>query len=538
MLVNLFGASVCLAGLPLAVSTLDCTANGFKQGNIHVYEPGSTNYNKFAPSMFSEFSTAEVLANIKFVVSPTNEAEAKIVLDLANKCKIRVLPRGGGHSYLGASVYTEQKSIVLRMKRFVPRSSQKTINIDTVSGTATVGAGVILGEMYEEIHQASTPSKTFHLAGGTCPTVGIGIIFGGGKGYYSRKHGYLCDSVKSMRVVVYKNGKFTAVTASTTTNEDLYYALLGGGGGNFGLVTEVTFELIRLYNDKDGNNVITFYKGGYDPNAASDKSLVGKFLKYSTSKVADSNDVYTRIQVDKSNAIGFHALCECSKTGCENCVNAMNTLNGEMNGGQINHGTAYSEAFWEGGCHGIGEVNSLIDCAKAVESKTLSQKKNTVHKSMNLKTEGLEANIKTALARVKESTSGFPMFEVDVVGGKMKQGSDKNSYPRGGGKYDFNLQVFDTSSSRHNIHSIYNAFKTSDIGTAYPDYPDPELFNKDLAVPKNLHKLHYHDSPDYESFTARYTKNITALENIQCKYNSIDMFRFANYVGSIKSKCS
>lgn len=136
--------------------------------------------------------------------------------------------RSGGHSYAGYSVPTNGLVVDLGRLNGVRAHSD---------GTAVVGAGARLGDVYERLAKAGRA-----IGGGSCPTVGIsGLTLGGGVGVLTRKLGLTCDQVRSMRVVT-ADGRLR--TASATSEPELFWALRGGGGGNLGIVTEFTFATV------------------------------------------------------------------------------------------------------------------------------------------------------------------------------------------------------------------------------------------------------------------------------------------------------
>jgi FAD/FMN-containing dehydrogenase len=138
-----------------------------------------------------------------------------------------VRARSGGHSYAGYS--TAARGVVLDLRDL------NAIRVDKHTGTATIGAGALLIDVYAELAKSGVT-----LPGGTCPTVGIaGVTLGGGFGLASRRFGLTVDSVKAMRLVT-ADSRLQSVDEHT--DSDLFWALRGGGGGNFGVVTEFTFK--------------------------------------------------------------------------------------------------------------------------------------------------------------------------------------------------------------------------------------------------------------------------------------------------------
>jgi hypothetical protein len=139
--------------------------------------------------------------------------------------------RSGGHSYAGYSTFAD--GIVLDLRGL------KTISVDRGAGTATVGAGAQLIDVYTALaaHGATIPA-------GSCPSVGIsGVTLGGGMGLAGRAFGLTTDHVVGVKIVT-ADGVLRTVDARR--DPDLLWALRGGGGGNFGVVTEFTYRLRAL----------------------------------------------------------------------------------------------------------------------------------------------------------------------------------------------------------------------------------------------------------------------------------------------------
>lgn len=91
------------------------------------------------------------------------------------------------------------------------------------------------------------------FAGGSASTVGSGSISTiGGIGTLKRTFGLTIDSILSYKIILPptkdRESKLVKVDSG-----DLFWALKGGGANNFGIVTEVTYNILHV------NNVINYY---------------------------------------------------------------------------------------------------------------------------------------------------------------------------------------------------------------------------------------------------------------------------------------
>ncbi|BBY07395.1 FAD-binding oxidoreductase [Mycobacterium noviomagense] len=180
------------------------------------------------------FATAKQVFNTNYngstpaaVVVPTSAADVQKAMAFAAAHNLKVAPRSGGHSYVGAS--TANGTMVLDLRQ-LPGG----INYDAASGQVTVTPATDLYALHQALAAAGRGIPT-----GTCPSVGTaGHALGGGLGAHSRHAGLMCDALTSAAVVL-PSGQ--AVTASAANNPDLFWALRGGGGGNFGVTTSLSF---------------------------------------------------------------------------------------------------------------------------------------------------------------------------------------------------------------------------------------------------------------------------------------------------------
>ena len=199
------------------------------------------------PANGTQFATGKQVFNSLYagsnpaaVVTVSSQDDVRKAVTFATANKLKVAPRGGGHSYVGASSTTGTMVLDLRG---LPGGA----NFDPGSGNVTVTPATTIYALHQALANAGRAIPT-----GTCPTVGIGgLALGGGLGADSRHAGLTCDALQSATVVLPSGD---VVTVSAGSNPDLFWALRGGGGGNFGVTTSMTFstfatgdvDLVRL----------------------------------------------------------------------------------------------------------------------------------------------------------------------------------------------------------------------------------------------------------------------------------------------------
>jgi len=186
-----------------------------------------------------QFDSAKAVFNTNYngltpaaVVTATSVADVQKAMAFASANNLKVAPRGGGHSYVGAS--TANGTMVLDLRQ-LPGG----IDYDAATGQVTVTPATSLYAMHQVLAAAGRGIPT-----GTCPSVGAaGHALGGGLGAHSRHAGLMSDALRSATVVL-PGGQ--TVTASANSQPDLFWALRGGGGGNFGATTSLTFATFPI----------------------------------------------------------------------------------------------------------------------------------------------------------------------------------------------------------------------------------------------------------------------------------------------------
>ena len=153
---------------------------------------------------------------------------------------LRLVVKGGGHSYLGTSnapdsllIWTRAMNKVTLHDAFVGLGCEgRVAPVNAVTAEA--------GAMWIDLYHAVTTEAGRYVQGGGCTTVGVaGLVQSGGFGSFSKGFGTAAAGLLEAEVVT-ANGKVRTVNACN--NEDLFWALKGGGGGSFGVVTKVTLR--------------------------------------------------------------------------------------------------------------------------------------------------------------------------------------------------------------------------------------------------------------------------------------------------------
>jgi len=165
-------------------------------------------------------------------------------VNFARENNLRLVVKGGGHSYQGTSnapdsllIWTRHMHDVSIHDDFVPQGCKST---QAPQRAVTVGSGTIWLQAYDAV----TTKAGAYVQGGGCTTVGVaGLIQSGGFGSFSKHYGMAAAGLLEAEVVT-ADGKVRI--ANACTNSDLFWALKGGGGGTFGAVSKLTLRVRDL----------------------------------------------------------------------------------------------------------------------------------------------------------------------------------------------------------------------------------------------------------------------------------------------------
>ncbi len=179
-----------------------------------------------------------------YAVAAANTQDVIEAVNFAREHRVRLVVKGGGHSYQGTSqapdsllIWTRSMNAVVLHDAFIPqgcggkRAPQPAVSIEA-------------GAMWIDAYQAVTTQAGRYVQGGGCTTVGVaGLIQSGGFGSFSKNFGLAAAGLLEAEIVT-ADGE--AKIVNECQHADLFYALKGGGGGSFGVVTRLVLRTRAL----------------------------------------------------------------------------------------------------------------------------------------------------------------------------------------------------------------------------------------------------------------------------------------------------
>jgi FAD/FMN-containing dehydrogenase len=227
-----------LSGCVAAPASEACT-NFFKAAKNPYYlgdEPGLTQTLGWVDAWTSRPSV--------YAVAARTASDVAAAVNFAREHNLRLVVKGGGHSYQGTSnaadsllVWTRKMNDIALHDSFVAQGcAAQAKPVRAVS----IGAGAIWAQAYDAV----TTRGGGYVQGGGCMTVGVaGLVQSGGFGSFSKAFGLAAGNLLEAEVVTADGA---VRIANACTNADLFWGLKGGGGGSLGVVTRVTLKVHEL----------------------------------------------------------------------------------------------------------------------------------------------------------------------------------------------------------------------------------------------------------------------------------------------------
>ena len=179
-----------------------------------------------------------------YAVVAKSAADVAAAVDFARTHRLRLVVKGGGHSYHGTSnapdsllIWTRAMETTSLHDAFVPNGCDGKL---TPVPAVSLGAGTLWFHAYDAV----TTQGGRYVQGGGCMTVGVpGLVLGGGFGSFSKRYGMAAASLLEAEVVTADGA---VRVANACSHPDLFWALKGGGGSTFGAVTRLTLRTHAL----------------------------------------------------------------------------------------------------------------------------------------------------------------------------------------------------------------------------------------------------------------------------------------------------
>ena len=153
--------------------------------------------------------------------------DVRRVVRFAAERDLLLAVRGGGHNVAGTA--GADGGIVVDL------SDMNDVEVDPATRRARAGGGATFADL-----DAATQEHGLAAPGGVVSKTGIGgLTLSGGIGWLRRKHGLTCDNLVAATLVAADG---TVHQVDEERDPELLWGLRGGGG-NFGVATELTYQL-------------------------------------------------------------------------------------------------------------------------------------------------------------------------------------------------------------------------------------------------------------------------------------------------------
>lgn len=195
-------------------------------------QPGLTQTSGWADAWLSQPSA--------YAVAAETTADVVAAVNFAREHHLRLVVKGGGHSYQGTSdapdsllVWMRHMTAINLHDDFVAQGSKPT---DRPQPAVTIEAGALWIDAYDAV----TTVAGRYVQGGGCTTVGVaGLVQSGGFGNFSKQFGTAAAGLIEAEVVTADG---SVRIANAHQNPELFWGLKGGGGGSLGVVTRMTLR--------------------------------------------------------------------------------------------------------------------------------------------------------------------------------------------------------------------------------------------------------------------------------------------------------
>jgi hypothetical protein len=415
-------------------------------------------------------------------------------LSFSRSTAMPLAARSGGHSYGG---YSTSSGLVIDV------GPMNQVQAGPQPGTARIGAGARLADVY-----ATLAARGVSIPAGSCPTVGItGLALGGGIGVVARKYGLTCDRITAVEVVT-ADGH--AIRCDEHSDADLFWAHRGGGGGNFGVVTALEFATHET-------QPLTHFVVRWNWSAAHDV-LAG----WQPWTLTTPDELWSSLHVNGAGSpsgtpqIYVSGVYVGSPQPLQSMLDALQqATKATMSSRYVKQADYLTTMMIEGGCADY----TLAQCRPQSDGGKLGRETNAARSDFietPLSSAGIDVVLTSLEARRERNLPGGAVL-FDSYGGAINRvGRTETAFAHRDKlaclQYVAPWRPGDASQARANrawLDELYAAMRPHVSGYAYQNYIDPAL-------------------TDWQH--AYYGVNLDRLIDVKTRYDSTDLFRFAQSV--------
>ena len=178
------------------------------------------------------------------IVRPASSQEVSLVMEIADRYDLVVIPQGGNTSNVGGATpepglpdSLSQRTLILQLGRM-----KRILNVDTVNNTITLEAGVVLQDAQKAAADAGRLLALSLAAEGSCQ-IG-GVIAANAGGVHVLRYGMARRQVLGLKVVL-ASGKILNLMKGLRKDNSGYSLrdVFIGSEGTLGIITEAVLSL-------------------------------------------------------------------------------------------------------------------------------------------------------------------------------------------------------------------------------------------------------------------------------------------------------
>src|SRR5947209_5454328 len=179
-----------------------------------------------------------------YAIAAGDTQDVVVAVNFAREHNLRLVVKGGGHSYQGTSNAAD--SLLVWTRHMNAIELHEGVGAEGCTGNSQRAGTIEAGALWGHTYDAVCVKGGRYVQGGGCLSVGVaGLIQGGGFGSFSKNYGMAAARLVQAEIVT-ANG--LVKIANACINADLFWAIKGGGGGSFGVVTKLTLKTHDLPN--------------------------------------------------------------------------------------------------------------------------------------------------------------------------------------------------------------------------------------------------------------------------------------------------